>query len=128
MILEERYIQLNDVGNIFKIVAEELKANANTQVIICNDILKKLETNNCDYNVYFHNYADNYNVSEWYTLHEGHAFSPVISKLGIRSFGNHYSQVTRFIFRGYVFSESSYDSEFLFCEHDIQRILIIKVS
>ena len=51
---------------------------------------------------------------------------PEISKLGIRSFGNHYSQVTRFIFRGYVFSESSYDSEFLFCEHDIQRILVIK--
>ena len=57
MILEERYIQSNDVGNIFKLVAEELKTNVNTQVIIFNDILKKLEKNNCDYNVYFHNYA-----------------------------------------------------------------------
>ncbi len=129
MILKKRYLPFQQTGNIFKIVADELSANVHTQIIICDDILKELEMNNCDYNVYFQNYVDDHDISEWYTLHEGHAFSPVISKLGVRSFGNNYSQVTRFYFRGYDFSGKSYVSEeFLFYEHEIQRILVIEVS
>ena len=131
MILEERTLPLNDAGNVFQIIAEELSANVNTQIIIHEDILKELKRNNCDYHVYFHNYLDDFSVSEWYTLHETHAFSPEISRLGIKLFGHNYSQLTRFCFRGYDFSNSPYefDTEFTyFGEHDIQRILVIEVA
>ncbi len=131
MILEERSLPLSDVGNVFKIIAEELSANVNTQIIINDDILKEIKRNNCDYHVYFHNYLDDFEVSEWYTLHEKHAFSPEISKLGIKLFGHNYSQLTRFSFRGYNFSKSpcKSDTEFTyFGGHDIQRILVIEIS
>lgn len=98
MILEERTLSLKEVGNIFKMVAEALNENIHTQVIISTDILNELRHNDCEYNVYFHNYLDMDNVSEWYTLHESHAFSPIISQLGTKMFGHKYSQVTRFIF------------------------------
>ncbi len=131
MILEERSLPLSDVGDVFKIIAEELSANVNTQIIINDDILKEIKHNNCDYHVYFHNYLDDFEVSEWYTLHEEHAFSPMISKLGIKLFGHNYSQLTRFSFRGYNFSKSTCESytEFTyFGGHDIQRILVIEIS
>ena len=129
MILEERYLPLKEAGNIFKLVAEELSANVHTQIIICNDILNELKLNNCDYNVYLHNYLDKHNVSEWYTLHEDHAFSPEISRLGIKSFCHNYSHLTRFYFRGYNFSDKSrICREFISYEYEIQRILTIGVS
>ena len=56
MILEKRYLPFEKVGNVFKLVAEELDANVNTQIIIHNDILREIAINNCKYNVYFHNY------------------------------------------------------------------------
>ena len=129
MILEKRYLPFEKVGNVFKLVAEELDANVNTQIIIHNDILREIATNNCKYNVYFHNYFDNHYVSDWYTLHERHAFSPEISRLGVRLFCHNYTQVIRFCFRGYNFSAESYNPrEFIFYEHEIQRILFIEVS
>ena len=129
MILEERSLPLSDVGNIFKIVAEELSSNIHTQIIISNDILKELDYNNCAYNVYFHNYLDDSEVSKWYTLHEEHGLSPVISKLGIKMFGYNYSQLTRFAFRDYSFSADSHrDGEFWYYDYEIQRILLIQLS
>lgn len=131
MILEERTLSLNDAGNVFQIIAEELSANVNTQIIIHEDILKELKRNNCDYNVYFHNYPDDSSVSEWYTLHETYAFSPEISRLGTKLFGHNYSQLTRFRFRGYDFSNKPCKSDIEFTyfgKHDIQRILVIEVA
>ena len=128
MILEERYLPLKEAGNIFKLVAEELSANVHTQIIICNDILNELKLNNCDYNVYFHNYLDDYLVSEWYTLHEDHAFTPEISRLGIESFCHNYSHLTRFYFRGYDFPSDDFFDEFYSDVYQIQRILTIEVS
>lgn len=128
MILEERTLLLSDVGNVFKIIAEELSSNINTQVIINENILEELKHNNCDYHVYFHDYLDDFEVSEWYTLHEAHAFSPEISRLGIKLFGHNYSQLTRFSFRGYNFSNSPRKEFTYFAEHDVQRILVIEVA
>ena len=51
MILEERTLSLNDAGNVFQIIAEELSANVNTQIIIHEDILKELKRNNCYYQI-----------------------------------------------------------------------------
>lgn len=129
MILEERHLPFEEIGDLFEIVAEELSSNINTQIIISEDILKELRTNNCNYNVYFHNYLDDHFVSEWFTLHDKNASSPLLSKLGIRPFGNNFSQVSRFKYRGYKFSNKPYNSEeFYFFEHEFQRILVIKVS
>ena len=131
MILEERALPLNDAGNVFKIIAEELSANINTQVIINENILEELKRNNCDYHVYFHKYLDDFEVTEWYTLHETHASSPEISKLGVKLFGHNYLQLTRFSFRGYNFSNnpSKFDTEFTYYKgHDVQRILVIEVA
>lgn len=131
MILEERTLPLSDVGNVFKIIAEELSANINTQVIINEDILEELKHNNCDNHVYCHYYVDDYEESEWYTLNETHAFSPEISKLRIKLFGQNYSQLTSFSFRGYDFSNSpgTPDTEFTYFRgDDVQRILVIEVA
>ena len=128
MILEERHLPFKEIGNLFKIVAEELNANVNTQILINEDILKELSANNSNYNVYFHNYYDNYFVNQWYTLHKSHEFSPELSTLGTQSFGANYSHVTRFSFHGYNFSDRYKSGEFIFYEHKIQRILVIEVS
>ena len=131
MILEERYLPLKEAGNLFQIIAEELSANVNTQNIIHEDILEELKWNNCDYNVYFHNYPDDSSTSQWYTLHETDYFSPEISILGIRLFGPNYLQLTRFWFYGYDFSNipCKSDTEFIYSgRDDIQRILVIKVA
>ena len=131
MILEKRTLPLNEAGNVFQIIAEELSANVNTQILIHRDILNELKYNNCDYNVYFHNYPEDSAGSEWYTLHETDYFSPMISILGRRVFGPKYSQLTSFWFRAYDFSNNpcSSDTEFTyFGEYDIQRILVIEVA
>lgn len=128
MILERRYLPFKEIGNIFKIVAEELDLNINTQILIQEDILNELFINNCNYNVYFHNYPDNSFVSQWYTLHESNAFSPVLSNLGVRSFCHNYSQVTRFYFRDYYFLGKAGPKEFISYKNELHRILVIEVS
>lgn len=122
-------LSLNDAGNIFKIIAEELSENVNTQVIIDVNILKKFERNGSEYNVYMHNWLDDFEVSEWYTLHEKYAYSPIISNLGTKLFGHNYEQLTRFCFRDYNFSNETHrNGEYIYFEHEIQRILVIEVA
>lgn len=129
MILEERSVQLNDVGNIFNIVAKELSSNIHTQIIISDELLKKLETNNSEYHVYFHNYFDVPNSNELYVLHENGAFSTEISKLQVTMFGNNYSQLIKFSFKGYDFSNEFHDTSIFYCsEHEIHRILVINLK
>ena len=126
MILQERYLAPSDARNIFRMIAEELDENVNTQVIICNDILKALISNKYP-NVSFHNDISIYEVNEWYTLHKSNVFSLEIARLEIRKFGKNYSQLIKFNFDGYSFSDELYNlREYDFWHHDIQRFLIIE--
>lgn len=102
MILEERTI-IVDPGDIFKIIAQELDKNLYTQVLINQSILKELIENNSNYHVYFHSLTDRLDINEWFTLHEEHIHTPIISRLAIEYFGNSYYKLSRFSFRGFNF-------------------------
>ena len=128
MILQERYLLPKYSNDIFKLIAEELSENINTQIIICNDILKKLRSNHY-YNVSFHNNISISGIDEWYILHKSNAFSLEISRLEVRPFGNNYSQVTKFHFDGYSFSNKNYNlREYNFWQNEIERFLVIKLQ
>ena len=128
MILQEIYLSPNDAKNIFRLVADKLSKNLNTQIIICNDILNILRTGNY-YNINFHNEISPSGVSEWYTLHKSNAFSLEIARLEIRPFAKNYSQVIKFNFDGYSFSDDPYNlREFDFWQHEIKEFLVIELS
>ena len=44
---------------------------------------------------------------QWFTLHENYAFSPIISRMGVKFSNDNYYQVTSFI---YKFLDVSYNS------------------
>ena len=126
MILEKRDLLLKDSDNIFKLIADELSKNENTQIIICNHILRELRTKS-HYNVSFLNSIIVSIAREYYTLHGSDDFSSEISKLEVQPFGSNYSQVIRFYFKGYSFANNIFDRrDYDFWQYEIERILVIE--
>ena len=124
MILEERQVTKDDIGDLFKTIAEELKKNVNSQVVVNKKIIDIFKKNGEKYHIFIHNYADNYEVKKWYTLHESHSYSKIISKLGIRDYDTNSYQITRFTYNGYNFANKPYrKGEYIYYEHEAQRIL-----
>ncbi len=107
MVLEKQTIKLEDVGNIFKEIAILLKNNINVTILINKNILDEVIINDIKYHVYFHSLKDRLDKRQWFTLHENYAFSPIISRMGVKFSNDNYYQVTSFI---YKFLDVSYNS------------------
>ena len=108
MKMKERKLESKNATNIFKIVAKELEKNVNTQIIIHESILTKLQQKSKKHKVSISDCLDtaNYKVEKWYTLHN-------------------FYQVT--VYRRFSFG-FSYLEEYVYDEYKAKKFLAIHIQ
>lgn len=124
MKMKKRKLKLKKAGKIFKIVAEELNKNINTQVIIHESIMLELPRN--EKHKIRLEIAKDGKVEKWYILHKGKSFdTEEICQLGVRKLSNNFYQVVKL--RGLKFG-FSYLEEYVCDEHKAKKILVLSLQ